>query len=73
VLIGREQVLDSLLLCVGEQVRAGVQGPVCTVERVVGAAAVPVEVLLDSAATLVEGVASQTSDVEGIHHRHGVG
>ena len=44
VLVVGEQRLEPLLLLVGEQVGAGVQGPAGPVERVVGAAAVAVEV-----------------------------
>ena len=52
-----EQGLKAGFLLVGEQAGAGVQGPAGRVERVTGAAAVAVEVLLDAAAALVEGVA----------------
>jgi hypothetical protein len=44
-------------LLVGEQARAGVQGPPCTVERVVLAASVAVDGLLDATAAPVQGVA----------------
>jgi hypothetical protein len=73
VLVGGEQVVQSLCLAGSEQVSAGVQGPPRAVERVVGAAAVPMGVLLDSPAALVECVAGEADDVEGVHHRHGVG
>jgi len=43
------------------------------VERIVLAAAVPVGVLLDASAALVQRVAGQTDDVEGIHDRDSVG
>ena len=49
------------------------QGPPRGVERVAGAAAVPVEVLLDPASAPVQRVAGQADDVEGIHHRDRVG
>ena len=64
-----EQGIKPVLLFVGEQARAGVEGPARRVERVAGTAAVSVEVLLDPAAALVEGVAGEADDVEGIHHR----
>ena len=46
VLVGGEQVVQSLCLAGREQVSAGVQGPPRAVERIVLAAAVPVGVLL---------------------------
>ena len=68
-----EQLLQPVLLLVGEQVRAGVQGPPRAVERVVLVAAVTAGVLLDSAAALVECVAGQAHHVEGVHHRDRLG
>jgi hypothetical protein len=68
-----EQRLEPLLLFVGEQVGAGVQGAAGPVERIVGAAAVAVDDLLDPAATLVQGIAGEADDVEGVHHRNSVG
>jgi len=65
VVFGREQRLDACRLLVGEQVRAGVQGAPCTVERVILAAAVTVELLLDPAPAAVQPVAGQAHDVEG--------
>jgi hypothetical protein len=64
-----EQRVDACALSVGEQVVSGVQGPPGAVERVVGVAAVSVQVLLDAAATAVQGITGQAGDVEGIHHR----
>ena len=52
---------------------AGVQGPPGPVQRVAGAAAVAVQVLLDPAPAAVQRVAGQAHDVEGIHHRDRVG
>ncbi len=49
------------------------QGPPGPVERVILAAAVAMKGLLDPAPAPVEGVAGQPDDVEGVHHRHGVG
>jgi hypothetical protein len=57
-------------LPVGEQACAGVQRPVSPVERIAGTPSVPVQVLLDPAPAPVQGVAGQTDDVEGVHHRH---
>ena len=73
VLLDGEQALQSVLLLVGEQAGAGVQGPPRGVERVACAAAVAVQVLLDPAAAPVQGVAGQPDDVEGVHHRDRVG
>ena len=64
---------QPLPLAVGEQVGAGVQGPPGAVERVAGAAAVPVQILLDTPAAAVQCVTGQAYDVEGIHHGHRVG
>ena len=57
VLVGLEQGREPVLLLVGEQVRAGVQGPPGGMERVALTAAVPARVLLDPAAALVQRVA----------------
>jgi len=62
-----------VLLFVGEQAGSGVQGPPRLVERVTGAAAVPVGVLLDSAPAPVERVAGQADHMEGVHDRDRVG
>jgi hypothetical protein len=71
--IGGEQVVQSVLLLVGEQVGAGVQSSARAVEGVVLAATVPVDVLLDPAPALVQGVPGQAHDVERIHHCDRVG
>ena len=68
-----EQGVEPGLLLVGEQVGAGVQGAAGGVQRVTGPASVSVKVLLDPAAALVEGVAGEADDVEGVHHRDRVG
>jgi len=65
VFVGGEQLVQSLCL-LGEQVSAGVQGPSRAVERVVGAAAVAMGVLLQALAAAVEGVAGEADDVEGV-------
>jgi len=57
VLVALEQGREPVLLLVGEQVRAGVQGPPGAIERVALTAAVPARVLLDPAAALVQRVA----------------
>ena len=53
-------------LFVGEQVRAGVQGPACGVERVVLAAPVPAGGLLHPTPAQVQGVPGQADDMEGV-------
>ena len=73
VLVGREQVRQASGLLGGEQAGAGVQCAARGVERVVFAAAVSVDGLLDAAPALVEGVAGQADHVEGIHDRGRVG
>ncbi len=73
VLLGSEQVDQAVLLLVGKQAGSGMQGPPCTVERVVLAAAVTVGALLDPAPAPVQGVTGQTHDVEGVHHRYRAG
>src|SRR3954454_17994495 len=73
VLVGGEQRVQALPLPVGEQVGAGVQGASGAVERVVLAAAVAVQVVLDSAPAAVQGIAGQADDVEGAHPSGGVG
>ncbi len=45
---------------------AGVQGPSSAVERVAGAAPMPVQVLLDPAPATVQGVPGETDHVERV-------
>jgi len=66
VALDSEQRGQPLPLLVGEQVVAGVQGAAGAVERVVLAAAVTVQVLLNASSALVQGVAGQADDVEGV-------
>ena len=73
VLLDPVQRGESMALAVGEEVRAGVQGPTGTVERVVNPAAVPVQVLLDPAPAAVQRVTGEANDMERIHHRDRVG
>jgi hypothetical protein len=56
--IGRERVAQPLALPVGQQGGAGVQGAARLVQRIVLAAAVAVQVLLDPAPAAVQGIAS---------------
>ena len=73
VFIAGEDLVEPVLLAIGEQVRAGVQGPPGGVQGVLLAAAVAMELLLDPAAAPVERVTGQADDVERIHHGDGVG
>ena len=73
VVVVGEQGVEPLDLVVGEQPGTGVQHAPGRVERIAGAAAVAVEVLLDAASAVVERVAGETDDVERVHHRDGVG
>lgn len=61
-----EQGVQSVLLLVVEQVGAGGQGPAGGIERVDLAAAVPTDGLLDLPSALIERLASEACDVEGI-------
>ena len=67
------RLLESLSLGVGEQVDAGVQGAAGPVERIVLAAAVAVEDLLDPPSAPIQGVAGEADDMERVHHRRSVG
>jgi hypothetical protein len=68
-----EQGDEAVFLLVGEQALTGVQGAARTVERILGVAAVAVQALLDPTAALVESVAGEGHDMEGVHHRGRVG
>lgn len=61
-----ERGVQSVLVLVVEQVGAGGQGPAGGIERVALAAAVPTDGLLNSPSALIERLASQARDVEGI-------
>src|SRR4051812_49359801 len=65
VLVDGEQRVEAGALLLGEQAGAGVQGPPGSVERIVTATAVAVEVLLDTAAAPVQRVPGEADDVEG--------
>ncbi len=73
MIIAREQGSEPVLLPVGEEAGAGVQGPARRVERVTGAASMSVDGLLDASAASVEGVAGEADHVEGIHDGGRVG
>jgi hypothetical protein len=61
-----EQGVEPVDLLVGEQVCAGVEGAPRAVERVALVAAVSTGGLLDPASALIECLAGQACDMEGI-------
>ena len=69
VVLDPEQRGEPGDLAVGEQVGAGVQGPPGAIQRVLRAAAVSVQLLLDPATALVQRIGGQADDVERVHHR----
>ena len=68
--VGCKQGVEPVALLVGEQAGAGAQRPSGPVERVVLAAPVAVQPLLNSASAPVEGVADEAHHVEGIQALH---
>ena len=72
VLVG-EECVEVFSLLVGDQVLTGVQGAARFVQGVVLVAAVAVELLLDAASALVQGLGVQADHVEGVKHRGGLG
>ncbi len=60
-------------MLVGEKGDAGVQGAAGLVERIVRAATVAVDGLLNMASAPVQRVTGQAHNVGGIHHCSGVG
>lgn len=68
-----EHRLELRELMLLEQTEAGAQQPATPVERVPFPAAMPESLLLDALPGLVESVAEQLNDVEGVHHRRRVG
>jgi hypothetical protein len=66
VLVGGEQDHESFSLSVGEEVRAGVQGPAGPEQRVTSPSAVSQAFLLDALSAPFEGVAGQADHVEGV-------
>jgi len=71
-LVGDEGCFQAGLLPVGEVLDAGAQDVADPVERVVLAAAVAVDGLLDPATDLVECGRAEFDDVEGVEHRYGI-
>jgi len=57
MVVGGEQLVQPLLLFVGEEVGAGVEGAAGSVERIGGTATVAVDGLLDATPAAVQGVA----------------
>ena len=71
-LICREGLTEAFLLARGEPVARGAQKKPDLIERIALASAVTGRVLLDAAAYLIEGVASELDDVKGVEHAGGV-
>ena len=69
VVVVGEQRLQTVALLVGEEAVTGVQGAADLVERIPGTAPMPEHGLLNTLAASVEPVASESDNVEGIHHR----
>src|SRR5664280_1017369 len=68
-LVGGERCLQAGLLPVGEVLDAGAQDVADPVERIILAAAVAVDVLLDPATDLVDGGGAEFDDVERVEDR----
>ena len=68
VLVEVEQAGQAYPLAVGEEPDLGVEGPATGVKRVAGSSAMAVKLLLNTPVALIEGVASETDHVEGVHH-----
>ena len=71
-LVSNEGCVQAGVLSVGEVLDAGAQDVADPVERIVFAAAVAVDVLLDPAPDLVDGGRAEFDDVERIKHGDGV-
>lgn len=63
---------QTLLLLVGEQPCAGVQGPAGVISGVGGLATAVEKVLLDKASVLIKCVCGQIDNMEGVHRGCGV-
>jgi len=68
VLVDREQRVESCALLVGEQACAGVQGSPRSVQRVVAATTMPMQVALDPPPALIQRITGQPHHVERVHH-----
>lgn len=68
-----EDALQAGALLVCEEIHPGVQGLAHPVQGVPGPASMPGGVLLDALAAVVQGIAGELDDVEGIHDLHRVG
>ena len=71
-LICREGLTEAFLLTWGEPVARGAQKIADLIEGIALAPAVTGRVLLDAAAYLIKGVASELDDVKGVEHAGGV-
>ena len=64
-----EDVCESAELTVGEPVGGAAQNVADPVERIVLSAAMAVEILLDPATDLVDGLGAELHDMKGVQHR----
>ena len=64
---------DSLLLSPREQVRARVQRPPRSIQRILRPSPTPSCLLLDAAANVIKGIAGELDDVERIHDFDSIG
>ena len=71
-LICREGLTESFLLARGEPITRGAQKKPDLIEGIALASAVTGRVLLDAAAYLIKGVASELDDMEGVEDAGGV-
>ena len=72
VVVGSEGGVEAGALPVGEILGAGAQDVPDPVQRVTGAAAVAVDLLLDPASDIIDHAGGQLDDVEGVQHGDGV-
>lgn len=70
VVIVGEHLVEPVTLLVGEEAVAGMKGAAGLVQRVTGPPSVPQRGLSDALSASVESVASETNNVEGVHHRN---
>ena len=70
--ICREGLTEAFLLTLREPITRGAQKKPDLIEGIALAPAVTGRVLLDAAAYLIEGVASELDDVKGVEHAGGV-
>ena len=65
--------VQAPMLSVGQEPGSGQEGLTVAVEGVTGTAAVPVDLLLEALPAGGELLSCELNDVEGVHHRGGLG